>query len=74
MIHCLSLSTRPHGTQLILYWLGDLMSLNQVPSTIDSEAPILQKINLIISPVKWVKVQYKGLGLPPAATLTLTFT
>ena len=34
------------------------------------------KRNLIVSLFKWVKdnVQYKDLGLPPTATLTLTFT
>ena len=42
------------------------MSLNLVPSTIDSEPLIFPKINLILSPFKWVKdnVQHKELCFP----------
>ena len=35
--------TLPHDAQMILYWFGDLVSLNLVPSTVASEPQILPK-------------------------------
>ena len=68
------LSTQLH--HILLYWLGDLLSLNPVPSTIDSEPPPHQiKPNpLTTQRVKDNVQNTRFLDLPPTANLTLTFT
>ena len=72
VLHSLLVLTVHQG---LLFSLGDLTSLSPVSSTVDSKPQSSQE-NLILSPFKWVKdnVQYKGLGLALAATLTHTFT
>ena len=74
-IRCLSLSASPHDAQMILYWLGDLMSLNLVTSAINSEPPILpkRKPNPLTPQMGERQCLYK-LRFAPMTSLKLTFT
>ena len=51
---------------ILLYWLGDLMSLNPVPSTIDSEPPPHQmKPNPLTAQRVKDNVQIQGFRFAP---------